>query len=232
MIATACVLALAPALVTGWHQNLHDWGASLSGLARLLGAASSDLSAPFGDVTFDKSISLTSAVARWLIPLAGRAAADAATAVIALAMLGACWLLYRAVGVPLLLRPADAPEEPALRYLEWTGLIVAILAFGPQTQGRHFVLLLPLYLGTAVMLRSPRGPRLPVVLGLLIIQAGLILPPANHDTYIRAVEWWRAVGGASWCLLVLYLCYVWTGLRTAAVIRTTSAGRASPAPGS
>ncbi len=240
MIVSTVAFALAPALVCGWGRNLEHWRASLAGLGRLLGAEpSAQTAAPFGSVTFEHSISISSAISRWLIPIAGGHWASAAIASVALLTLAVCWALYRHNRIPLLARPPTSAAEPLLRTLEWTGLIAALLAFSPQTQGRHFVLLMPMYLAAGAMLRKPRAPRWALVAGLLILQAGLILPPPGIGRYERAVQGWRAVGGASWCLLVAFACYLRTGLRTAATVNLvapraaiTSAGTASPDRGS
>ncbi len=215
MMVSTLAFALLPAAVCGWSRNLDHWRSALSGLGSLVGVRTDTAAAPVGDVTFDQSISISSAIARWLIPVSGRAAADLATAVVAIGVLACSWLLYRRARIPLPFRPATDAAEPSLRWLEWSGLIVALLAFSPQTQGRHFVLLLPLYLAAGVMLCRPRAPRRVLLLGLLVMQAGLILPPPGLSWSLRAMPAWRAVGGASWCAIIFFLAYLNTGLRTA-----------------
>ena len=229
MIVSGLGFALAPALACGWQQNLDHWRTSLTGLGRLIGAEPpSANAAPFGAITFEQSISITSAVSRWLIQDWGRPVSGLVVIAVALAVLGACSLLYRHHRIPMLMRGKAGLDEPVLRYIEWTGLIAALLAFSPQTQGRHFVMLLPLYLGAGVMLRKPRVPRPMLFLGLVVIQAGLILPPAGLANYEHAVQSWRTIGGARWCLLILFLCYLNAGLRTARAVRDSPGEGGAP----
>jgi hypothetical protein len=224
MTASTLLCAVAPALVCGWKRNLQHWDAALGGMGHLLGLETPS-AARTGDITFEFSISVTSAVARHAGSLG-----LVVTILLALGVFAAALALYRRNGIPLLLRPAPTPADECLTWLEWGGLIVAVLAFGPQTQGRHFVMLLPLYLAAAAMLRHPKAPRWPVLLGLLALQLGLLLPPGGAARFERAVQVWRGIGGASWCLIVMYLCTLAAGLKTARAL--TSGGTASPGPGS
>jgi hypothetical protein len=218
-VVSTLVFALAPALVSGWHQNIAQWRVALGGMARLLGANLTDeQAAPIAEVTRSNSISVTSALSRWLVDGHGRGAAFGATAAIGAAYFCLCWSMYRRNRTPLLIRMPDDPREPALSLVEWSGLLVGLLAFSPQTQGRHFVLLFPLHLAAGVMLLRPRVARWPLVLGLLLTQAGLNLPPAGFPSCEHSLEVWRRIGGASWCLLGMYLLFLHTGLRTANAI--------------
>jgi hypothetical protein len=113
--------------------------------------------------------------------------------------------------------PASGQIEQPYRTVvgvEWAGLIVAALAFSPQTNTRHLYLLLLVLLPAATMMILPRrGVSLAALLaGILLLWLSLVLPPggsALHE-YERI---WRHVGGPSWCMLVMYAALLGAALR-------------------
>ncbi len=87
-------------------------------------------------------------------------------------------------------------------------LIFLALAFSPQTTARHMVLLLLINtVAIAVFLvQDAKASR-----ALLIIATALQV--AGLSVSSRAIDAWRTVGGASWCVLGLILAIVWSGSR-------------------
>jgi hypothetical protein len=222
-LAFFVLFALVPALVVGWDSNLRLWGIALGGVARLFGYSGATVFAgSIRDATHHLSISITSAITRAMAPEPGKDVAMLASGCVALGVALASWWMYARRGVPLFWRaPAravcDSSAGPVntglLAAIEWCGIIIAILAFSPQTQGRHLILLLVVHLVAAgMLLRPPSGvPRAWLVLGLVAIQLGMNLPPSTPSTQ-GAVDKWRAIGGAGWCLLPMWFGVLWTGL--------------------
>jgi hypothetical protein len=97
--------------------------------------------------------------------------------------------------------------------LEWYGLIVAVLAFGPQSMVRHTFLLLSMHVLVAALLLAPRAgvARWPLAVGAAVFQLGTKLPP-GEDMFERSLEVWRYIGGSSWCMLVMYASLLWVGI--------------------
>ncbi len=208
--------ALAPASVVGWGRNIDLWMIALGGVARLFGySGATEFAGSIRDASHHLSVSITSALSRALTPTLGNKGAMAASGLVALGVLAVSWRMYALRRIPMLLRPRDE-RSPTLAAIEWAGVIVAILAFSPQTQGRHFVMLLTLHLLAAGMVLRPVAgvPRLWLVLGLIVIQMGMLLPPSTPSMR-GAVDAWRAIGGMGWCLLPLWFALLWTGLARA-----------------
>jgi hypothetical protein len=223
-LAFFVLFAFAPALVVGWDSNLRLWGIALGGVARLFGYSGATVFAgSIQDATHHLSISITSALTRAMTPMPGKNVALAASGCVALGVLVVSWWMYARCGVPLFWRrrsgisgASTQANESLLAAIEWCGMIIAILAFSPQTQGRHLILLLVVHLVAAgMLLRPPAGAsRVWLVLGLVSIQLGMNLPPSTPSLQ-NAVDWWRAIGGAGWCLLPLWFGVLWTGLTCA-----------------
>ncbi|MEO1006988.1 MAG: glycosyltransferase family 87 protein [Planctomycetota bacterium] len=217
------MVSLSTALVFGWQRNLAYLGSSLGALGEVVGLADADATVTNPNaLTWDRSVSVTSATARlvegsdhatlWLLLGVGG---------VALAVTAVCWSFYAAKGLPVLRdrggRGDEAiPRRRALVLLEWSGVIVATLAFSPQTDGRHMVIALPAVMAASVLLlhgKTHAARALPLA-GLVIFVAGLYLPPGGK-TFEAALDGWRSIGGASWCLLAMYLCVLWSGLARA-----------------
>ena len=217
--ASTLAFAMLPAIVSGWGRNLANLSISLAGILRLLGV---DIGgrpvSNIPDLDYSRSVSLTSAVARVALPRFGHAGMYLVLAGLAGLVVAACWTMYRRRGFPLLTRGPAGPWAAAITSLEWSGVIIAVLIFSPQTQVRHMVVLLPLHLtATAVILARPAYARWAVA-GLIVEQAGLNLPPGSLISD-ETSEAWRATGWPCWCLLACYLAILWSGLRAAATMR-------------
>ncbi len=224
-IAGIVGFALLPAVWTGWSQNLHDLGVAAAGLLRLLGIdAGPGPAANVSDMEVGFSVSVTSAIARAIRTGGSTLPALALAGLLAGATIGVAAWMYRKNRVPVVDWPGAAGqgEQPyrAVVALEWVGLIAFALAFSPQTNTRHlYLLLLVQILAAVLLLFGRRGvSRVPVLVGLVVLFCGLNLPPGG-PTWDPQVRWWRVVGGPSWCLLAMYACTLWTGLRYATALK-------------
>lgn len=208
VVAGTSMLLLAPALLFGWERNSHYLSQSLGVLGAVVGHRPEGLIAGPHAMTWDRSVSLTSAIARFAedasVPVVGMFASIALACGI-VAAIG--WLIYRAHDVPLF-----SPNKCSLDDVRWprrlmepAGLIVAALAFSPQTEGRHMLLAAVLTIPTCAMfLTTPRGGvRLRLALAMLVLILGISLPPGGPE-WASAVTQWRHIGGASVCLLIAF----------------------------
>ncbi len=216
---------LVPALVSGWVGNLHNVGIALAGLGKFLGVHGS-AAAPTVDVGWERSISITSAAAR-LLAAARRGPAGGVVigGCVGLAVLGVYARLYRLASFRLFeFRAAGhgrVPADEGVVAVEWIGLMVAWLAFGPEVARRHMFVLLLLHAAVLLLLvdRQARFAKKGLFIGLLVWQLGLRLPPSGMPLFQKIGDVWNGIGGPSWCLLLLY------GL----LIRTVLAGTRVPA---
>ncbi len=183
-----------------------------------------------------RSISIPSAISRFT----GKPATDPLTlsliTLAAAAFVATAVLLYRAARIPLFTLPWNPPHpahsSPLLIATEFSGLLATVLCFGPQTNPRHLVLLLPMFVLIAALLllsratvltlqasaahpsSSDRGAKylvpgvssspLLLISCTLALFLALILPPGG-EYFKDAVNWWRSVGGISWALAICYL---------------------------
>lgn len=215
--AWSVLLSLSTAIVFGWERNVAYLRASLAGLIEgVIGRVRSGDDRPtVFPLDWERSVSIPSVLARaagaWGV---GEWVVWVGSAVLALGAVGVGWWIYRRRGLDLW-RPQQASAVVAL---EWCGLIVGVLAFSPQTTSRHLFLLILPALAAAVVLvarreNAPSGGRSRGVLlaALALLAAGLWLPPGGAGMD-RAVNAWRAVGGATWCVLAFYFALLWAAL--------------------
>ncbi|MBL0927915.1 MAG: DUF2029 domain-containing protein [Phycisphaerales bacterium] len=228
--AIGCAAWLAaPAMVLGWQTNLSYLPVAFGGITGLFGVQLAGTRADVWSLDYHRSVSLVSASQRlidgmgWppgaLVAVVGGAAA---------AVFAAAWWVYRLFGVPMFRHRspaldgtpmslagggAPAPVRAAV-VMEWMGLIVATLAFSPQTIARHSFILLPAHLVLAMIAVSAR--RLPTALlaggALLVSLLGTTMPPGSLAGK-EAVDAWRSVGGASWCWIAMFLLMLAAGFR-------------------
>jgi Glycosyltransferase family 87 len=210
------VFALLPAVYTGWTANLQHWATASAGIAQLLGIKVQTVQAANIDaLTVGHSVSITSGMARiagldaapslkWLLTIGAVLAAFVALAAV-----------YRRFGMPVLKWP-KASEQTASPYramvaLEWAALMALALAFSPQTNPRHLVLLLMAFALLSVLLYLPdagssskRWPasRWLALTALVVMMAGLSLPPGTPE-FATQLAWWRRVGGPGWSLVAM-----------------------------
>lgn len=231
---------LLPALGVGWNTNRGYIASALGGLGAMLdpaaGGARAGADTPPGavagiaGVAWERSISLTSALTRACAGH-GPAITFGAVAAAALACLLLGWLLASRAGLPLWKgrgMPADArPRFQGIVACEWWGLLAATLVFSPQSTARHLVMTLPLaVLAAALWLAAPRREiRLPVALGAGLLLAGLCLPPAGIPAMLPLLQGWRAVSGASLCLLAFFYLVFYAAARQARILEIEPGAR-------
>lgn len=216
--------ALATSVVFGWERNLDYLRRGVGGLGRLFGSGVEGGANIYG-ISWIRSISVPSALARlqewagwpgWALPVLVLVAA-------AIALAGVLWL-YRRNGHTLFVGRSHAhddasPRAGALVALEWTGLIVAVLVFSPQTTARHMVIVMPLLVlaGMLLVVRHGGVRRLPVLAAAVFLLLALVLPPGSGDDN-KAVHAWRTVGGISIATLTLLYVSLAGGLKWAATL--------------
>ena len=211
--------ALLPAALTGWEENLRNLRVAFAGLEGFVGIHS-QFAAPTVDVAWLRSISITSAIARWLeMGRGGSSKALAISGLIALGFLGAVAWMYRLHAFRLFSFRSDSrpsvPKNGGMVAIEWIGLMVAWLAFGPEVSRRHMFVLVLLHSTVLALLANPenRFRRKPLGIALVVWQLGFRLPPSHSPIFPKAGDIWNGIGGPSWCLLFLYASLVWSGLQ-------------------
>ena len=217
--------ALSGALVIGWATNLDYLGRAFAGLGWVVGiepVAEAGKAQPFMfPMSWGESVSLSSTFARWSEALGwgdGGTVLMIGSAAVCCLVLG--WWLYARAGAPLFRdrsgRSGRMDEAYApLIALEWTGLVMASIAFSPQTKMRHMALLLIVILLVAqfLVVRREGVPRWPLLVAVIVMLIGMILPPGDPEEMRVWRKAWRAQGGPTWCVLLVYFTLVWTALR-------------------
>jgi hypothetical protein len=217
MVAALVTLLLVPALEVGWDRNAEFLGSSVRGVATMLApdaAVGSDapranilpLDAPY-------SVSIPSGMSRivrdgslpaWVLP--------AGVLGVAALCVVACGVVYRAHGVGLFWRAAPA----WLIMAEGVGVVTAMIAFSPQTQKRHFNMLIGLVAWGLALALSPRSDptrrvrreRAVAIIALALL-AALTTPMINTPwTRDFAIEYWNWSGGPSYVAVICQIAVV------------------------
>ena len=224
----ALAAAFSGSLVIGWDLNLDYLGRAFSGVAELFGVTYQAQDKPMiFPVEWVESVSLTSTFARWSLAAGwGDFGSRGLLLISALLCGGLGWCLYAMSGCPLFRGRSgragrSAPEHGLLVLIEWTGLMVAALAFAPQTKMRHLavLLLVVLLMFQLLVVARPDVPRWPLLLSALIFLLGMVFPLQGgegdwqSEAGLNMREIWRAHGGPIWCLLLMYFTLVWTALK-------------------
>jgi hypothetical protein len=217
-IAGTVFWALLPAIAVGWNRNIYLLEKAIGGLVNLTSenSASAGTAQIYGP-TFGWSI--TAFAARHFGDGHQTWISLSVASTIALLYSLAIWGIYRSAKIPLLLDRGVRMETqnitPGIVSLEWAGLIVIALAFSPQTNSPHLSMLLFPCLSAVSVLLMPRGQisGMPLIIGLLLMVAGLVLPPKISPGFIEAVKLWHNLAGPLWCTLIMYLTLLWVGLR-------------------
>ena len=215
------VFAVSPAIMTGWDVNCRYLAVAYRGLFQLFGATIDPASAAnIEDIRNNLSLSATSGIARALGPGVPTIVIMTIAGLIALAAMAVVRVFYRRNGIGFGYR-ADglAPEQPlarAVTALEWAALITTALVFSPQSNSRHFSLLLfPSLLAAVLLLRSGHnGSRRLMLTGVLLLLFGLVFPTAELP-FERVTQFWRQVSGMAWCVLGFVGILMAVGLREA-----------------
>jgi uncharacterized membrane protein len=227
-VSGALAAALSGALVIGWATNLDYLRRAFSGLGSMMGLPPGDGAMPYiFPVEWTESVSLTSTFARWSDAAGfGDGGMVLMVALAALTCLLVGWGIHWRAGAALFKgrfgvtgRTAEALQPLIL--LEWLGLMVAALAFAPQTKMRHLALLLFLVMAAMMFLvvRRPGVPRVPLMLAMIVYFLALVMPPPVTEELAVLRKSFRAHGAPSWALLVLYFTLLWTGLRWVRTMR-------------
>jgi hypothetical protein len=220
-LASVAAFALVPAVVVGWERNLRYLSTAFGGVAKLLGMTPAGEIVKTHDIRWEKSISVTSGLAKSLGPGVPDTIILGLAVGVAMIVLGLAMAIYTRRGMPLFAGRAAETDASGVAFrvvpFEWAGLLVAVLAFSPQTLVRHMYILLPMFIWTAALLLVPRlgVGRGVILLGVLTLLGGMLLPPGNVEAFKPALAWWRNLGGTGWCLLALFLATLWTGLEYA-----------------
>ncbi len=236
-LASSVLAALLPAVMIGWERNLDYLARAFGGLAQFVGI-NVPRRANVWELEHLDSVSVTSALARGSGALGGgMGLTGILLAIAAAACIGLAWWMYRANGFAFWARtqageettgqaaaPAVEGPGPLVFAAEWMGLIVATLAFSPQTLKRHMFVMVPVYAMTAVILLArpqrlageaadPPFGRWKTVLffGMIASLLAVFLPPRTQASE-AASNAWRSVGGPSLGLLVLFFALLWTAL--------------------
>lgn len=219
LIASSVAFALGGSLLWGWQRNLEYLRISLGGIGGVLGLGPPPEGTELWGLTWNRSVSIPSVAARgaesFSLP-GGTTLIVTALAAGALFALG--WWMYRRSGHALFRGRSRGGETEmpgrGLTLLEWSGLIVAALVFSPQTSPRHFIpaLLVTSVVASIMVTRAPTWRNTPLLAALVLFGLAMVLPPGG-DRFDEAVRAWRAVGGQTWALLVLYFVTLWSGLR-------------------
>jgi hypothetical protein len=212
--------AVLPAVYTGWTANLQHWATASSGIAQLFGIkAQAAQAANIDALTVGHSVSITSGMARIAGPDAAPSLKWLMTVGAAVAAFAALAAVYLRLGVPVLKWPRasvqknDQAASPyrAVVALEWAALMALALAFSPQTNPRHLVLLLMVFALLSVLLFSHdtsssskrwTSSRWLALAALGVMMAGLSLPPGTPE-FATQLAWWRTVGGPGWSLVAM-----------------------------
>jgi len=216
LVVGTVAFALLPALYLGWETNLEYISRAFGGLGHLVSdVETGDASAKVFDADFGLSVPA----------FAARFFGEAGQTTISLGFVllvggvycAAAWAIYLKRRTPLLAkRGGDAERRepaPGIVAIEWAGLMILALAFSPQTNSRHFViLLLPGMVAVALLsVHKHRASAWPLIIGCVVLVAGMSLPPGGQASE-AAVDRWRSVSGSTWCMLFWYLTILWTGL--------------------
>ena len=210
------LFASLPAVYSGWTANLQHWATASSGIAQLLGIkVQSAQAANIDALTVGHSVSITSGMARIVGAESPTALKWLLTGAAAALALGVQMALYKRFGAPLWIWPRAVAQSAspyrATVALEWAALMAMALAFSPQTNPRHLVLLLMVFalLAVLLLLREPSAvksrwsaSRKFALAALLVMMAGLSLPPGTPE-FAAQLAWWRTVGGPGWSLVAM-----------------------------
>ena len=215
MVILSAGFALLPGWMFGFERNIQYLGSALGGLGHFASIHTAGAASTVS-ISWIRSVSITSASAR-LLEHCDRNSGHAIllASMVGLACLLAARQLYRHNGVAMF--PAgssisspgmDAVE--GLVALEWVGLMVFWLAFGPEVSRRHmYVLLLMDVIAVALLCKSSGSRRLVLIAGLVLCQLTLRIPSGHGcGPLASAINW---AGGASWALLIFYGSLLSTG---------------------
>jgi hypothetical protein len=232
--------SLLPSVMIGFGTEVRYLAMAFAGVLNLVGihpiVSSGGIAAQIEGIDSLFSVSVTSAIARWLKSIGSSISPMAVSAMVGVVWMAILAAIYRGKGVPWLRWPAVkkgagqavAPWNRRVA-VEWMILIAIVLCFSPQTNSRHLMLTMGINFGALALILTSRftvRALWPLVAGVAIIWAGLNLPSGHwtptmvthrvagklvtelRDVESPAVVYWRKVGGPSWAILVGMLLMV------------------------
>ena len=216
-VLSGIAFALLPALLCGWHRDLHYLAVAYGGLGTMVGHGAGTTGpveqANVEDIFNLLSCSFTSAMARMsrhlgLPLLAGMGGAGLILAAIVAAVL---WRYGRRRMPPFAWpsRPVQLAQPwRAVLGMEFVAVVMASLMFSPQTNTRHLSLavLLTTVAAALILAGRPGVPRVRLGLAMLVMFLCFVLPPGKQ--YPVASDRWMAVGGPCWGMLVLLMIVI------------------------
>ncbi len=212
MIAGFIAASLLPAIVVGWKRNLEYLDFALRGLMHL--GSSSSHAAHVPDITWHRNISITNGLMRSFRDhgLSGNEALIMVMTIVFLTFL-LLWWMFQHFNIPLLWRSqrtlGSPQKESSIFQLECAALLIGLLAFSPQSTGRHQFILLTVKLLASMMLLfpTPNFKRWPLIIVIIMMQ--LVLPILLHFPRFYV---WNHIGGPGWTLWVFLGVFTWSGL--------------------
>ena len=156
-------LRFASGLIVGFARNVQYLRSAFGGLGHFASINSAGAASTVS-LTWIRSVSITSAIGR-LLDSCGLSSSHAflLAPLVALVCLALALLLYKHHGIPMApagpsLTPGTDPRE-GLVALEWVGLMVAWLVFGPEVSRRHMYVLLLMDVVALTLLFASQGRR-------------------------------------------------------------------------
>ncbi len=217
MLLGGVFFAFLPAVQLGFGKTAGYLGQSYGYVLRLFEGGGAPTGVNLHPITWELSISVTSAMARFFDGPGGvsMAAVGLATLPVAGLVFGATWWVYRRHGVAMFVGRGGGREAalPVVVLLEWCGVIIGLLAFSPQSITRHTFIMLPvMVLAAYVLLVKRRGAsKWPLLAGVVAYQLAARLPP-GEEAFEAALHAWRHVSGATWFMLAMWVGLVWSTL--------------------
>jgi hypothetical protein len=219
----AVSFALLPAMKVGLHTDLQYMLIASGGVLKSIGIQTGQVEAAHvHHIEESLSVSITSGIARLLggphpkavMPLTG---------LIALLFVAMVAIWYRARNLRFFAWPAEIAQRVwpyrQLVMLEWAGIMIASVAFSPDSNLRHMVLVLfANAIGVTLLLAGrDRGGKLALVIGFLL--QIYVLDAFGNLHSAAAKAWFFKAGGQGWGLLIFYGMLLWAGIREVNLVR-------------
>ena len=211
-LAAFFALAAAPALSTGWSENLENWQRAVWIVQDVASGAAADGERLLFSIDWRRSVSLTSTISRAVADFPNRDAATAAIVLLtATSLLLIAWRLYVRAGAALFRRAGD--DGPATHHgnallMDWAGLVTAMLVFSIQSIDRHFVVnALTVTIAAALVLQLAGSRQMWLAFaGIILFAVGTHLRPFAAGTPLAT---WLGFGSTSFGALALLFMTLW-----------------------
>lgn len=242
-VAGCLVFAILPSVFIGWETNQRMLSSSLQRLS-LIARNDAELGRDDGfsgmfPITWDRSVSIPSCASRIARDTGlGSSGTLAIMALISASAAALAWTFYRRNSVPLLLGRSPRNDladptgmMPGVLLLEWLGVMLICIDFGPQMTPRHTFLLLPLTLLSVVLALHPRQGApcwRAAIAAVLPIGSAMLAAAYRSESSPRA--WPNYMSMIGWAWLAAYLLLLYHGIRYLSVARANSAPRVATRP--